>query len=398
MGLLELEYEVGIIGGGPGGCVAACTLKNAGIDSICLFEGASFPRFQIGESLLPASMPILDRIGFLPRLQTGKYLHKYGARFLAEDTNREIYFNFLESGKKELEYAFEVPRLEFDSDLMDYTKSLGVSVYQPERVEKIEEREDFVIVQTNERKLKVKYVLDASGRNSFVANKNGGRKLNPEFNNLGIFGHFENVERYSGKSEGDITITILGDRAWSWVIPFQGNLSSVGVVFTSNNFKSEEIKDDHLFYQLVDRCQSLSNKMKDAKKIGQLRKISNYSQSSESIIGDRWISIGDAAAFLDPIFSSGVHLSISSAEVAANIIIESLRNNQSLALKSEVYEETLKRGMNRFGSMIGMFYDGKFLDQMLKVLDRPHLYRWFTAVVAGDVWDEENPLFQKGVL
>ncbi len=397
---MKRTYDVIVIGGGPSGSSTASFLKvqNPSLD-VALVEQLEFPRFRIGESLLPASIPHFKAMKFFDKLKSGKYIVKYGARFYSHQSSEDIYFNFSDCGVEDLAFAFEVPRKEFDHDLLRHAESLGTEVFQPESVLEVVENDEGVRVRTDRRELQGRFLVDSSGRSAHVATRRNQKVSRSDFNNAGVFGHFKGIKRYSGKHEGDITITVLNDGAWSWIIPFLGDMASVGVVFSSKNFPNKR-PDWDFFQEQLNLCKEFQQAMVHSELVGELRTVANYSQFSEQLFGKNWILVGDASTFIDPIFSSGVHLGISAARKASELILQALTpgHQDGLLPLGQSYVDHMALGIKRFRGIISMFYQREFVAQMRKTLNRPHLYQAFTGVVAGDVWNEENPLFQHGVI
>jgi flavin-dependent dehydrogenase len=392
------EYDVAIIGGGPGGSNLGTLLAQKGV-SVAIFERENYPRFHIGESLLPASMPILMETGFYDTLNSGKYIQKYGARFVDYTTDDEIYFGFGDSLRPEFPMAFEVVRSEFDKDLLQHAQKSGVTLYQPERVKAVEFFDSHVVIKTNERECKAKFVVDATGRDSFIAKQMKTRKVNQDLNNVAVFAHYTGVKRNAGKNAGDIIIGLLPQRAWSWIIPFQGERTSVGVVCSSEVFKGGTDLSAYLD-EAFKGSPKLTDYMQNAERASEVTVISNYSHTTESFVGDRWMLIGDAAVFLDPIFSSGVHVALTSGKFASEALLKAL--GQRITLREQgihtEYEANVHRGVKRFHSLISLFYGDNFVSQMKKTLTLKNTRQAFTSAVAGDMWNDENFIFQRQVL
>jgi flavin-dependent dehydrogenase len=392
------KYDVILIGGGPAGSAAGAFLAKAGLNCV-LFEREVYPRFHIGESLLPASMPIFKETGFFDVLASGKYIEKYGANFIDYRTDDSVYFGFNDGLNRDIPMAFEVERCHFDQDNLQYTKSLGVDVRQPERVKDVEFTADGVRAITNNDTYEAKYLLDCTGRDSLLGQRMKMRHAHKQLNNFAVFAHFVGVERYTGRKEGDITVGLLPDCSWSWIIPFKGEKTSVGVVASSRLLPSGLDMASYMQEQLLSspRVKTL---MSQAERVSEVTTIANYSHGNESLVGDRWICVGDAAAFLDPIFSSGVHVATMSGKLAAQTVIEAFKNGQTLRAVDQHthYEQTVRKGIERFRKLIALFYQGSFVEQMKKTLQREHMRAAFTSAVAGDMWNDENFLFEKGVL
>ena len=391
-------YDIVVIGGGPGGSTLGALLAQRGMN-VAIVEKEVFPRFKIGESLLPMSMDILRETGVFEKiLNSGKYIRKFGAQFVDHRRNEQVLFDFETNRNPKHSMAFEVQRALFDKDLLEHACASGAHLYQPEKVEHVEFFHDAVEVRTDFRQLKARYLADASGRISFMGQKLKMRQPNLDLiNNFAVFAHFSNVKRMAGRREGDIIIGILPEQAWSWTIPFVGNLTSVGVVTSSKLIDRSKLES--FIESSLSSTPILKEMMQGAERVTDVQMISNYSHTSERMVGDRWISVGDAAVFLDPIFSSGVHMSMSAGSFASKLICEAFEQNLPLDTKGmgDLYEERLRRGTDRFHAMIRRFYDTDFVTDMKKTQERPNALAAFTSIVAGDVWNEENPVFKLGV-
>ena len=392
------KFDVIIIGGGPTGATAGTLLKQENL-SVGLFERELYPRFHIGESLLPASMPIFKRTGFYPKLNDGKYIQKCGARFVDYKTDDEVYFGFTDGLNREIPMAFEVERAHFDKDILDHAVSCGVELHQPERVKDVQTFDDHVVVQTNLGTYEASFLIDASGRDAFVGKQKKMRHTNPDLNNVAVFAHYTGVKRNPGRDEGDIIIGLLPEKAWTWIIPFKGEKTSVGIVCSSHVFKGGTDLAEYLSSGLS-ASPRVRGYMENSERCSEVTVISNYSHTCETLVGKRWILAGDAALFLDPIFSSGVHVGQMSATLAVDTIIKAKGKSINLNDEgmAEAYETRLRTGCKRFHNLISMFYEGTFVQQMKKTLTRDLVRQGFTSAVAGDMWNEENFLFQKGIL
>jgi flavin-dependent dehydrogenase len=393
------KHDVAIIGGGPGGSTLAALLAKKGYD-VGVFEREKFPRFHIGESLLPASMPIFKETGFYETLDSGKYIRKYGARFVDYRVDEEIYFGFDGGINAEIPMAFEVERCELDSDLLQHARKCGATVYQPSRVKDVAFYDSHVSVKTAQgEEFEAKYVVDASGRDSVIGKLTQKRVAHQDLNNVAVFSHFNGVRRNSGRNAGDIIISLLPERAWSWIIPFQDGRTSVGVVCNSSVFKGGADLSAYLEQRFTE-CPRLKEYMADAERTQEVTVISNYSHHCTEYTGDRWMLIGDAAAFLDPIFSSGVHVSLTSAKLASAVLDSCLKSGASIRGSGlgPQYQSDLDRGIHRFHKLISLFYNTNFVESMKKTLTRPHMNAAFTSAVAGDMWNEDNILFKMNSL
>ncbi|MBS1961821.1 MAG: tryptophan 7-halogenase [Bdellovibrionales bacterium] len=396
------HFDVIIVGGGPGGSTCGTYLAKAGL-SVAIFERESYPRFHIGESLLPATMPIFKETGFYPKLNSGKYIEKFGARFVDYQTDDEVYFGFEGGLNREIPSAFEVERKHFDADILAHAVETGVTLHQPVRVKETIFHDSHVSVVASDgesvSEYTCKFLVDATGRDAFLGKQMKTRKPNFDLNNVAVFAHFTGVKRNPGKHEGDIVIGLLPEKAWTWIIPFKGETTSVGMVCNSSVFKGGADLGQYLM-DTLNGSPRVAEYMKGAERTSEVTVISNYSHTTDTMVGPRWIMAGDAAVFLDPIFSSGVHVSCTSGKLASNVILDALKSDSMLDAdgRGAKYQEDLLRGVKRFHNLIGMFYEGAFVAQMKKTLTLKNAREGFTSAVAGDMWNEENFLFQKNVL
>ncbi len=391
------KHDVLVIGGGPGGSMAATLLAQKGLD-VGIIEREEYPRFHIGESLLPASMPLFKETGFYDVLNSGKYITKCGARFIDYRNEDEVYFGFAMGLNPNIPTAFEVERSEFDRDILAFAVKSGATLYQPENVIEMDFTDDGVHVQTDKHRFSAQYLMDVSGRDSLIGKRMKIREVNADLNNVAVFAHFKGVARRTGMDEGDITIGLLPDRAWTWIIPFKGDVTSIGVV-KSAKFAGHTDMEAYLNENLL-KSETVRELMKNSTRVSEIRSIGNYSHTCSKFFGERWILSGDAAMFLDPIFSSGVHMSVSSSKFAAETILRAFADKRPLTDPDlgAPYEEKVRRGAKRFHNLISLFYEGHFVEHMKKTLTLENMRKGFTSALAGDVWNESNFLFNKNIL
>lgn len=392
-----LKYDVVVMGGGPGGSHAATTLAQAG-KRVAVIEMEEYPRFHIGESLLPASMPLLKKTGFYDVLNDGRYITKYGARFIDYQSDDQVYFGFADGLNPDIPTAFEVEREWLDKDMLAFAAKAGADVYQPEKVLELDLMADGVRIQTDKHRFEAGYVMDVTGRDSLIGKRLKMRNVNADLNNVAVFAHYKNVKRREGKHEGDITVGLLPDASWTWIIPFKGEITSVGVV-ASARFAGTPDLQKYLRDNLL-KSKTVADMMTDAVQVGNFHSVGNYSHTCTKFFGERWICSGDAAVFLDPVFSSGVHMSLSSSTFACEKILAAFGDNRPLtdADLGPAYEAKVRLGAGRFKNLIMLFYQGHFVAKMNKMADREFMLKGFTSALAGDVWNEGNFLFQKKVL
>jgi flavin-dependent dehydrogenase len=363
---MTAAYDVAVIGGGPGGSTAAGFLARAG-HRVVLFERERFPRLRVGESLLPAMLPLLDRLGARDLIENHGFLVKHGATFCDQESGLEHRFVFL-PGKPWPPHSYEVPRAEFDVLLLDHARGQGVEVRQPETVEAVAFDAEGVTVTSRNggaRTTRARILVDASGRDSFVASRGGHRERIPNLGKVALFAHFRGAARAPGREEGNIQIHVFED-GWFWWIPFAGDVTSVGCVMHARTVRAWTGSPDALYEEMIRRCRRVAAGLAGAERITAIHPVANFSYVNRPVVGDRFVAVGDTLGFVDPIFSGGVFIAMQSAELAAQAIGAALRDGRFEAARFAAYERTVRRGMAPFFRMIHKYYEPAFFELFLK--------------------------------
>ena len=349
--------DVLVIGGGPAGSTISALLTRLG-RKVVLIEKDRHPRFHIGESLLPMNVPLLERLGVLDQVKKIG-LPKYGAEF--NDAGKTLTWYFQDAMVKNRPNTYEVRRSEFDQLLFEHSRNHGTQMHEAARVTEVEFRpgqSSLVSVRHESGKLQhfeAKYVVDASGRDTFLPNRFGIKQRNSAHNSSAIFGHYADVPRRAGKDEGNISIYWF-EHGWYWMIPLKDGAMSVGAVCWPYYLKSRKKPVDEFLWDTLQMNPMVAERMQGARLLSPALATGNFSYQTGKMYGDGWLIVGDAFAFIDPVFSSGVYLAMNSAERGAQLVETMLKTGDvSVAGNRQLlsaHEHTIRRGLKQFSWFI----------------------------------------------
>ncbi len=433
------EVEVAVLGGGPGGSTAAARLAQLGRRAL-LLEQQRFPRFHIGESLLPSSAPVLRTLGLHDELDR-RFLRKYGARFLDDElgpghAEAEARYVFAEAFPPAIPHSWQVPRAEFDELILRRAEALGADVREGWQARRALFDGDTVVglealsPKGELRRIRAQVVVDATGRDALLAHGPHRQRLDPSdptalpggrtrvagLDKTAIFTHVEGGHRNPGDDAGQIEITILAGRnedgstpGWAWFIPFSDGRSSVGFVLSSELVRARIADAQSLFgageppaaargerlakvfAEQVARSPWMRWLLRDAGPFAEVRAAADYSFRVETLAGNGWLAVGDAAGFIDPLFSTGAHLAMGGADHAAAVIDAALREGDVRAARFDPYARKLRAAGDLFLGAVQSFYRGELRGMLFAQKQRPALRKTITSMLAGDVFHEESP-------
>jgi len=356
-----------VVGGGPAGAVAAAALARAG-RSVIVLERDHFPRFHIGESLLPESLPILDRVGVAPLIEQEDFPVKHGATFVTANGRHRTRIRFADA-LGDRGYARQVLRSRFDEILLRHAANSGADVREGVAADEVSLSPDGVRVNG----IEADCVIDASGRRGLLAHKLSLRRPHPKMRKVAVHAHFPGTIRPARTEEGDIVVVSLRNMEWIWLIPLPDGCTSVGAVFDLGDHPSGADPTAVLRERLVS-VPILREAFHDREPTTAARFEADFSYFSTRYAGDRWLMAGDAAAFLDPAFSAGVHLAITTGWDAAQAVLT--KNHRA-------YDRAVARRLKVYDRFASGFYDAAFRDVLFSPQAAPGIARAVTGVLAG---------------
>lgn len=396
---MSTEYEAIVVGGGPAGSAAACRLARAGC-RVLLLERHRFPRFHIGESLLPASNEVFRRLGLEGRIAGSGFVEKRGARFESEDGRLSCSIDFTACAGVASPRTYQVFRSELDRILIDRAAELGAEVRQgcravdahvgPDgvevRIQDIEGNEEGgEATATGTTTATGEVLVDASGQAGFLSKRLGLRRVDPDLRNVAVYAHFEGVATPPDGRPGDIRIVSRRDLGWIWFIPLSKTVTSVGAVASrkSHAERAGETAEEALDCYL-DSTPVAARQMCHARRISPARFEADFCYAPRAYAGDRWLLAGDAGSFLDPVFSTGVLLALESGIEAADAIDAGLASGKITARSFAAFNRRQRRRFKRFRRFVQGFYDPAFRDLFLQPTDRFGLFDAIVSVLAGN--------------
>ena len=395
-----VNCDVVVMGGGPAGCATATALAQHGRHVIVL-EREKFPRYHIGESLIPFTYPALERLGMIPKLKASAFTKKFSVQFISPSgkASQPFYFH-TRYDRETIAQTWQVLRSEFDLLLMTNAREHGVDVREEiEAVELLQEGDRVVGVRARDAvgrafEFRAPMTVDATGREALVATKNAWRRGDPRLNKVAVWTYYDGALRDPGIDEGATTIGFVPGKGWFWYIPQHGNRVSVGVVADGKYLTRDGVKDPgEIFRREIAENRWIAEHLAPGTCTQEYWLTAEYTFRSEYCATNGLILVGDAYGFLDPVFSSGLMLALKSGVQAADAIHAALQANDTSAARFREYGEVMRQGMENMRKLVYAFYDPNV--SFRAITDKnPELAGDLTDCLSGDVNKDFSRLFQ----
>jgi len=386
--MVNHRCDVLVIGAGPAGSTVAALLAERGREVVIL-EKERHPRFHIGESLLPLNLPLFERLGVAAEIQRIG-MPKLGAEFVSPWHKQPVTFDFAHALDKSFPSAYQVRRSEFDEILFKNAVRKGARALEACRVTSVEFTPQGAAVTARledgaEQRWDTRFVVDASGRDTFLASKMGIKRRNRKHNSAAIYGHFTGAKRLPGKAEGNLTVFWF-EHGWQWFIPLADGTTSVGAVCWPYYMKTRRTGTDQFFLDTIALCPALAERLRDAQLTAPVTATGNYSYVAERTMGRNYVMLGDAYTFIDPVFSTGVLLAMQSAFAGADTIETCLDHPARAQAALKRFDAMMRRGPGVFSWLIYRVTTPALRELFMKPSNRFRVQESLISVLAGDIY------------
>jgi flavin-dependent dehydrogenase len=390
--MIKSEYDVVVIGGGPAGSTVSTLIAQRGF-SVGLFERETFPRFHIGESLIPETYWVFRRLNMLEKMQKSHFVKKFSVQFVNSTGKESAPFYFHDNKPHECSQTWQVVRSEFDQMMLENAREHGVDAHEGVHVvEVLFDGERAMGVRIKDaggyRDIHARVVVDASGQAALLQSRFRLRIWDPILNKGAIWTYWRGAYRDTGRDEGATMVLQTEDRkGWFWYIPQHDDVVSVGVVAPFDYlFKRGGNDHEATYLEEVARCPAVQKRIEGATRATGYFVTRDYSYRSTRVAGDGWVLVGDAFGFLDPLYSSGVLLALKSGELAADAIVDGFEKQDTSGAQLGRWGEDFNRGVDRMRRLVCEYYDGFHFGQFVRAY--PHLRNTVTDLLIGDLFNE----------
>jgi flavin-dependent dehydrogenase len=389
------SHDVVILGGGPAGSVTAALLARAGVD-VAVLEKQRFPRYHLGESLAPMSLPVLDALGLRDAFDE-RYVRKYGVRFVDCRTGRQQRYDYTDAAAGDGLYAWQAPRADFDARLLARAMGLGAAVHEGTAAEDVlfeAGRATGVRARADDGTAlgyTARIVVDATGQDSLLATRLGHRAPVAGLDRTALVAHYQHVTRNVDDTEGDLD-AVLFPHGWVWNIPFLGEVNSVGAVCSATWMRARARGEslEAFFARTLDDAPVARAMLSPATRLTPVRSVSDFAHRAATRSGAGWLLVGDAAGFFDPLFCAGTHLAIAGASEAAAALLQALARPDDEAAHFARHDARMGRAMDLYQGLTQALHAGDLTEAIFQARTRS-ARQPLAAVLAGDVFGDDPP-------
>ena len=393
----EQGYDCVVVGGGPAGATAGTVLAQHG-RRVAILERELFPRYHIGESLMPYTWFTFERLGVLDWFAEAACPKKYSVQFVSPTGKVSQPFYFFETIKHPCSTTWQVRRGDFDRMLLDNARSKGADVRQGTAVRELLTDGGRAVGVRAETKdggtdtIRADAVIDASGRDTFLASKLGWKRRDPDLTKISIFTYYRGAKRDPGLDEGATTVAYIPEKGWFWYIPLPDGIVSVGVVAEANYLYRDTRDPEAIFAREAAECIWIEDHLRSGTRVEPVRVTGEFSYRAEAIGGDGFCLAGDAFSFLDPVFSTGVFMALKSGEMAADAVHRGLDAGGVTAASFADYERDMRWALDQFRQLVLSFYNQTFSFRDF-IRAHPDLHPQLVDALVGNVFADLGPLF-----